>query len=420
MSKLVSGSVRFSAAAIVLLAGAPALAWAQQSRASARDRSSNESRDSLLARVRYDQEIERLLRALTERSMQQSALTTQLRQIEVQRRDNQNAAALDVAHRAVSERLRAVTELGVSLRERLTSLCPPQTVPDGWMGVTFSSTMAASRTGDGPVSYRFLESPVVESVDPGSPAERAGMQRGDRIVLLDGVDVRSREFDFVQLLKPGSRLPIRVIRDGQARDVTLRIVRRPQTVVQHCPWMDTRVAAAFAEASPGVTVVTRGGIGFAAPEPADAFARVQTRTGPRVARAPEAPPFPPSPSTPVAARAPAEAPMIVALPSTPAIAYAGRYARRALVAGAELVQLNEGLQAVVGTDEGVFVIDVARGTPAAAAGLRGGDVIVSAGGVSVSHPVTLQRVIESSDNHEVTLKVIRPRQPGMITLVLRW
>lgn len=420
MRTSVTGSaVRVSAAAMVLLAGAPAYALTQQTGAGGTR--ATVSRDSLLARVRYDQEIERLLRSLAQRQAQQTVLVEQLRRIEVQPRDDRNSAALDVAYRTVAERLRAVTEQGVSLRERLTSLCPAQTVPDGWMGVTFSSNLAATQTRDGAVSYRFLESPVVESVDPGSPAESAGMQRGDRIVLLDGVDVRSRDFDFVRLLKPGSRLPIRVVRDGETRDFTLRIVSRPSTLVQHCPWMDARVAAVFAEAAPAAPF--EGWVALSSPRASRAVVSVETGVGPRAARAPASAPLPGTASTPVVARAPEAAPSTVALPSATVLAYTGRFARRALVAGAEVVQLNEGLQAVVGTDQGVFVIDVARGTPAAAAGLRGGDVIVSAGGVSVSQPVTLQRVIEASNSREVALKVIRSRQAGSIstiTLMLRW
>lgn len=54
------------------------------------------------------------------------------------------------------------------------------------------------------------------------------------------------------------------------------------------------------------------------------------------------------------------------------------------VAGAELRGLNPGLGRYFGVGAGLLVTEVAEGTPAAEAGLRGGDVIVASGGYEVT------------------------------------
>ena len=65
-------------------------------------------------------------------------------------------------------------------------------------------------------------------VNPGSPAERGGLEAGDRIVSLDGVSVRSW-YDFVALVeaRPGQRVEIALEREGRSlvRIVTLDVER---------------------------------------------------------------------------------------------------------------------------------------------------------------------------------------------------
>ena len=66
----------------------------------------------------------------------------------------------------------------------------------------------------------------------------------------------------------------------------------------------------------------------------------------------------------------------------------------------------------------VLVLDVARGSPAYASGLKGGDIIVSVGRGPVTSPLSVQRAIENADAQELTLRVIRKKQQQ--SLVLRW
>jgi S1-C subfamily serine protease len=66
---------------------------------------------------------------------------------------------------------------------------------------------------------------LLGSVEPGSPAEKAGLFMGDTIVTLDGQPVR--HLDDLQTLLSGGRVgasaPVRIIRGGQISDVPVTI-----------------------------------------------------------------------------------------------------------------------------------------------------------------------------------------------------
>ena len=66
----------------------------------------------------------------------------------------------------------------------------------------------------------------VSEVSPGGPAAEAGIRTGDVIVAINGTELKGAEStaQAVRLLhgvKPDSRVSLRVLRDGKARDVTV-------------------------------------------------------------------------------------------------------------------------------------------------------------------------------------------------------
>jgi S1-C subfamily serine protease len=79
------------------------------------------------------------------------------------------------------------------------------------------------------------------------------------------------------------------------------------------------------------------------------------------------------------------------------------------VAGAELAELNPELARYFRVDDGVLVLQVSRSTPAARAGLQGGDVIVRAAGRSVGSVADLRRAFGDRDGR-VRLEVVRQGQ----------
>jgi hypothetical protein len=66
--------------------------------------------------------------------------------------------------------------------------------PAGWFGFGISCNCSVYREESGePPVWQFKEPPEVFSVEPGSPADRAGLQRGDVLVEIDGVSLTDDE-----------------------------------------------------------------------------------------------------------------------------------------------------------------------------------------------------------------------------------
>ena len=67
--------------------------------------------------------------------------------------------------------------------------------------------------------------PIVGAVSPGSPAERAGIQRGDRILTVAGDQVDTWDDLFLAVgTRPDRDVVLTVMRDGQTRPVSVRTV----------------------------------------------------------------------------------------------------------------------------------------------------------------------------------------------------
>jgi hypothetical protein len=372
----------------------------------------------------FEMEVERLVSELVERRRVQLQLDQQLQRLSTLDRSAAaaEAARTDMEAQQVKRRLESTTRQTSLLRRRLASLCG-SSQPEGWMGIGLSAAYSTLRRNNGPIVYRFHENPTVETVEPGSPAEAAGVRRDDRIVEMNGHELRGSEIVLAQLLKPGSKLPLRVIRDGKERQVVLLVKRRPEALDDGCPWLDEKMAAAFEDGPQQFRFE------LAVPEPARA-PRIPTTPAPSVLM-----PTPTPPRTPRAAVAPGpptivevspESPrtrivMVPAAPLPPMAATApmlAGFSLRLPVAGADLVRVGPDLAPYFGVEQGVLVVDVARGTPAADAGLKGGDVIVSVNGAPLRDASGLRRAIEEATDDQVTLRVVREKRPR--TMTLRW
>jgi putative serine protease PepD len=72
---------------------------------------------------------------------------------------------------------------------------------------------------------------VVETVTPNGPAEKGGLQQGDKITTIDGRAVQSSEdvSAAVTARKPGEKAKVTVVRGGNRRTLTVDLGTRPDT-----------------------------------------------------------------------------------------------------------------------------------------------------------------------------------------------
>ena len=408
-----------SAATVVTPAAAQQERRAPEARAVIEARAA-QTRDTIRLRsVNLEAEIERLAGQLMMVARQQAEATQGLRALTARAAEQADRAAFEMNARQLQTQLRSATQQYQLLRGRLAALCDRGAKPQGYMGITFSATMQADASSGAEV-FRFDENPTVEAVDPGSPAGRAGVEKGDEILLIGGKGLVGRDVVFTELLRPGSRLPIRIRRDGEARDVVMMIRERPESLDNGCPFLDARVMAAFGEPlTPLMLPPGTRGIVSTVPMPAARggtrvrvegqgqapVAIVDGRPG-WVAVAPAAPPSPASLSD-------------VPAPTEPrSVFVVGSGVNQMVIAGATIVRPNADLRDTFGVKTGLLVLDVARGTPAYASGLKGGDIIVSAGRFTATSPVVIERAMRSADDRQVQLRIIRKQKPQ--TLVLSW
>jgi serine protease Do len=246
-----------------------------------------------------------------------------------------------------------------------------QDAPKGWLGVLITTGIGEQNEAGALV---FNDYPVIESIDPGSPAERAGLMAGDILISINKQDFKKNPIPMRSLLVPGQRVVFRYRRNDEMRISTLVVAERPagtssRVQVSIIGPVPTPSASQKAEIERGVI-------------------RAQVRTS-----------MPPSISI---------APLVFGT-GTPSIA----------LFGAELTQLNDDLRALLRINrDGIFVVNVAMGSPAGDAGLKGGDVIVSAQKQLLQNPGQLIRMMQLANDRAMRLLVLRNQKEQNI--VLRW
>ncbi len=356
----------------------------------------------------FEVAVERLARELVRKRQITAALTRTMQSLQVALR-NQNVQQLQrVQYQArlqdVREQLAAIEVDGAQLRRKLLELCPDEARPAGWVGVVYGGDITYSREGNGPVITRFLDVPSVTTVEPGSPAERAGIQTGDFILSIAGNDVRERALAISPLLKPGKKIQFRVRRGNDIKALTVTVERRPEDFETQCGgWVDESIAAAFAPSPMTFSFETgRGGARTITATPMTPVPRVpvppSVAATPIIAPAPPTPPVPPPPS--------GWAPF-------------GLYSASAVItfAGAQVAPMDDDLAEALGAERGVLVLRSGRGSPAERSGLRGGDVVVSVDGRAVSTPIEFIRAMDRAERvRSAELGIVRKRKAMTITL----
>jgi hypothetical protein len=198
--------------------------------------------------------------------------------------------------------------------------------PSGYMGLSLSGAQIRIVTPEG-VMTSHCDYPLVETVDVGSPAARAGIAAGDTLVAYNGRDVTQSAVNYAELITAGTTVRVRVRRSGKPREVPVMVdVRREE------------------ERAVPARVMVRG-----------------------------APFAPQSMSTSMF-----------------------RPSGVALLAGAQFVTMDAELAQSLSLEPGVLVLRVPAGTPAADAGLKGGDVVRAVNGQVVRDVTALRRALAMS------------------------
>ncbi|HSL69635.1 MAG TPA: PDZ domain-containing protein, partial [Longimicrobiales bacterium] len=257
--------------------------------------------------------------------------------------------------------------------------------PRGWIGINFDFM---SETRDG----KTTETLTVLDVIKDSPAEKAGVKKGDRILSIDGEEITANRFERVaRVLQPGDTVKLRISSDGRVRDLTLVAADRPtddrilmlgdrgQLARIYLERMDSLFGDTTRFRFPDVRVFSRMGMDTMFERGIrlymDTLSKGFAFSGPRPGLRFEFPNF-----EVTAARS---------------------------VAGAEFTPLNPGLAQYFQTDRGILVIRVAPETPAARAGLEPGDVITRIDDRVVDDVPALRAAVTRARESTLKLSILR-------------
>jgi hypothetical protein len=378
-------SLRGPAVLLCMLALGGDLLAAQQVTVLQRDTSWR--RDSVVIRadsifLRFSTaEPEELLRQVTLLREREARLLTELRA---------TPSANVALQRQLADQLAQLSRESFTLMSLVESRCATERGPrpEGYLGITLSSPAEVSAG-----RVRSIGRAAVESVDPGSPAQRGGIAAGDLIVSIAGRDFR-RDIPYIDdLLQVGNRLGVRVERDGLERDLTVTVGRRAQNVDRSCGQFE-RVLQPLRMMGPGRILVESTGDGRTR--------RVEVRAAPSPTRDVRVVPTPDQ-----------ERSFFIFAPGAAGVTDI------AFFGGAEFRPLSNDWREVLGMARGttgVIVSEVAPGSMAAQAGLREGDVITGVGGANATSPEVLVRLLSVSAQRDATLRVVRGKSTKTVVL----
>ncbi len=94
-----------------------------------------------------------------------------------------------------------------------------------WLGITYTNAPTAANSGLPPAAHGV----IVTGVYPGGPADKAGIQRGDVLLNIDGHSIigPAQLYRRVSTMKPGTQVRIAGVRAGQPFHAQLQLVQRP-------------------------------------------------------------------------------------------------------------------------------------------------------------------------------------------------
>jgi S1-C subfamily serine protease len=355
----------------LLAGGALTAAGAQDPPRRVRIVRTDSTRDSGFVRVTINtDQIERMIHDLMASKAMEQTIAQSLRDAA----SGQGSDSRKV--RELSEELARIGRKNAALMTTIEISCPGDRQPEGYLGLQFSELQTVMGE-DSPQVPPLRDYPRIDSVYSNSPASKAGARRGDVVLLIGGADAR-RAVPLDKLLKPQTKLAMRVQRDGTSKDLTIVVEKRPSDFNSECENVDQVIGPDF-----------------------DRPMVFMRSTAPR------------------APNAPVEVHIAPDMPKMPFGGYMyGFSTTNSAIAGATLMPLDDDWRATLGVDNGVLVTKVLPGTPSKDSGLRAGDVIISADGQNVASVRSLSRIVSNASSNSVKLQIIRAGKPQ--ALVLRW
>jgi len=266
-------------------------------------------------------------------------------------------------------------------QEKATVSRSVQVSPNSFLGVELGDVNSDSVQR---LKLREERGALIEGITSGSSAAQAGLQKNDVIIKWDGERIESaRELSrHIRETPAGRNVRLGVIRDGREIEVNVKLGERASMISR------PRIAIA----APIVRSEIRAEAARVREEARAATARVREETRASAARAREA------------ARA-----------STVRLLDQVRSTGRL---GVQLQSMTPQLAEYFGLSKrtGSLVVFVYADSPAAKAGLKAGDVILSAGSQKVENPTDLRRALIDKPEGALDLRILRDKREQNVTV----
>lgn len=261
----------------------------------------------------------------------------------------------------------------------------------GYIGMTLSGAQIRMMSDSGNFTAH-CDYPMIEAVDVGSPARKAGLAAGDTVIAYNGRDVVAQTVNYPQLLVPGKTVKVRVHRDGKSREVAVAVTERPLELAEHnVRW----VPAPGTMRTPLPGGVMTGGVMLPARAPTGGSGSASGPQGGVIVRT---------------------------VPAIPGMISPGAVSGSAAMFsafGATMNAIDEEFAQALNIEQGVLVMRVVPGSLAAEAGLRTGEIIRAVNGAPVRELLPIQRAIAIPGARDVKLTVSGKDTPARI-VTIRW
>lgn len=136
---------------------------------------------------------------------------------------------------------------------------PAPASSSGYVGLSLSGAQIRMVTPEG-VMTSHCDYPLVETVDVGSPAARAGLNAGDTLLAYNGRDVTQQAINYPEMLSPGSMLRVRVRRSGRTRDIPVTVAPRKEERTLVFTRTPLAPGAAGAPVAPPISLFSGSGV----------------------------------------------------------------------------------------------------------------------------------------------------------------